>query len=159
MFTFNPKRYLIRVAKYIIYLAVFIFLFIAVFSTASGTKLSYEALFRPETKWQMVAFILFFSLIYPFFGYIKKKVYLNDSFDKDKDKIIKVFLNSNFVLTESSPEKLVFRHKSPFIRLMRMYEDSMVLDFTDNPITLEGQRKDVYRLVRAIEYAVRTPEE
>lgn len=38
---------------------------------------------------------------------------------------------------------------------MRMYEDDITVDFTDNPITLEGQRKDVYRIARAIEWQIR----
>lgn len=159
MFSFNPKRYFIRAAKYLVYLAVFITLFIILFASVSGTQLSYDAVFRADTKWQMAAFILFFSIIYPFFGYIKKKVYINDTFEKDREKILQVFLNSNFVLAESNPTNLVFRHKSSLVRLLRMYEDSILVDFTENPITIEGQRKDVYRLARAIEYSIRVNEE
>jgi hypothetical protein len=159
MFTFNPKRYFIRAVKYLVYITIFLFIFIALFSAISGSEFKYEALFRADTKWQMAAFILFFSLIYPIFGYIKKKVYINNTFEQDREKIVNVFLNANFVLVSNEPGKIVFRHKSSFIRLMRMYEDAIILDYTDNPITIEGQRKDIYRLSRTIEYAVRTNEE
>ena len=107
----------------------------------------------------MAGFLFFFSLIYPIFGYIKKKVYINGPFENDREKIIQVFLNTNFVLVSSSETELVFHHKSPFIRLMRMYEDAIIVNFSENPITLDGQRKDVYRLARSIEYAIRSNEE
>jgi hypothetical protein len=42
---------------------------------------------------------------------------------------------------------------------MRMYEDAIVVNFSENPITLDGQRKDVYRLARSIEYAIRKNED
>lgn len=159
MLTFNTKRYFIRAVKYLTYMVVFLFLFVSAFALMSNEKWSYEVLFRADTKWQMAGFLFFFSFIYPIFGYIKKKVYINGPFENDKEKILQVFLNTNFVLVYSSDAEMVFHHKSQFIRLMRMYEDAIVLNFSDNPITLEGQRKDIYRLARSIEYAIKTNEE
>ncbi len=159
MLTFNAKRYFIRAIKYLIYMVVFLFLFVSVFALISKEQWSYDVLFRADTKWQMAGFLFFFSFIYPIFGYIKKKVYINGPFEQDKEQIIQVFLNTNFVLVYSSESELVFQHKSPFIRLMRMYEDAIVVNITENPITLEGQRKDVYRLARSIEYAIRSNQE
>lgn len=159
MLTFNLKRYIIRAVKYLIYMITFLFLFVSVFALISKEQWSYSVLFREETKWQMAGFLFFFSLIYPIFGYIKKKVYINGPFENDREKIIQVFLNTNFVLVSSSETELVFHHKSPFIRLMRMYEDAIIVNFSENPITLDGQRKDVYRLARSIEYAIRSNEE
>ncbi len=159
MFTFNAQRYFIRAIKYLVYMVVFLFLFVSVFAVMSKEQWSYDVLFRADTKWQMAGFLFFFSVIYPLFGYIKKKVYINGPFENDREKIIQVFLNTNFVLVSSSENELVFHHKSPFIRLMRMYEDAIVVNFSENPITLDGQRKDVYRLARSIEYAIRKNED
>jgi len=152
---FNIKKYLIRVVKYAIYLAIIFFLLIAIMSVTSNQGLKYENLFRAGTGGQMLIFFAVFSFIYPLFGFVKKKVYLNHNFTEDKEKIKEVIINSRYVLVAEDATTITFRHSSKFIRAMRMYEDAIILDFSDNPIILDGQRKDVYRLSRSIEYALR----
>ena len=95
------------------------------------------------------------SVIYPFFGYARKKVYLNKSFTEDKTKILDAFERSRFEVESESGNTLSFRHKSFVVRMFRMFEDRIILDYSDNPIAIEGQRKEVYRIARMIEYAVR----
>ena len=155
MNNFDFKRYFIRVAKYLVYLAVYLVLFLVIFSLISGSEFKYEALFRQDTKWQLIGFLLFFSFIYPFFGYITKKVFLSSTFENDKESIMRIMSENNFVQTSQFDNTLVFRHKSPFIRFLRMYEDQIVIEFSENPIAMSGQRRDVYRLARMIEYASR----
>jgi hypothetical protein len=41
------------------------------------------------------------------------------------------------------------------LRLMRMYEDTITVNISDNPIIIEGLRKDVYRIARTIEWHIR----
>jgi len=36
-----------------------------------------------------------------------------------------------------------------------MFEDDVTVNFSDNPIILEGQRKDIYRIARTIEWFTR----
>ena len=152
---FNIKKYLIRVVKYAVYLAIIFFLLIAIMSVTSNQGLHYENFFRPGTGSQLLIFFIVISFVYPLFGYVKKKVYLNHNFTEDKEKIKEVIINSRYVLVAEDATTITFRHSSKFIRAMRMYEDAIILDFSDNPITLDGHRKDVYRLSRSIEYAVR----
>lgn len=152
---FNIKKYLIRVVKYAIYLTIIFFLIIAIMSITSKQGLHYENFFRPGTGGQLLIFFGVISFVYPFFGFVKKKVYLNRNFAEDKEKIKEVFINCHFVLVSEDATTITFRHSSKFTRAMRMFEDAVVLDFSDNPITLDGQRKEVYRLSRSIEYAVR----
>lgn len=158
MFTFNPRKYIIRVAKYLIYITLLLTLFVFIASITSEAEFKYDSLFRPDTKFQMIAFIVGLSLIYPLVGYIKKRVYTNGTFEQDRDKIIEVLTNSNFVLVEESDSALVFIHRQLFIRVLRLFEDKIVVYKSDTPIVIEGQRKDVYRLARSIEYAVSNKE-
>ncbi|PKO98988.1 MAG: hypothetical protein CVU13_07625 [Bacteroidetes bacterium HGW-Bacteroidetes-8] len=152
---FNFQQYLTRVIKYLIYLAIVFTLVVAIFSLTSGTGFSFTNLFREGTEIQIIVFLLAMSIIYPFFGYAKKKVYLNKSYLEDKAKIVDVFDKSRFSVEFEGTTSTTFRHKSVVVRMFRMFEDRIVLDFSDNPISLEGQRKDVYRIARMIEYAVR----
>jgi hypothetical protein len=152
---FNFSQYLTRVIKYLIYLAIVFTIVVAIFSLTSGTGFSFSTLFREGTEIQIIIFLLAMSIIYPFFGYAKKRVYLNKSYLEDKAKILDVFEKSRFSLEFEGTTSTTFRHKSVVVRMFRMFEDRIVLDFSDNPISLEGQRKDVYRIARMIEYAVR----
>lgn len=152
---FNFQKYLIRVLKYMVYLAVVFFLIIAIFSVMSKSEFSYQSLFRPGTGIQMIVFFFVISFIYPIFGFVKKPVYLNHSFIEERAKIIEVFTNSRYKQVGETDTTLTFRHTSTLIRVMRMFEDDITVDFSDNPITLDGQRKDVYRIVRTIEWFTR----
>ncbi|MHC1779741.1 MAG: hypothetical protein AB9922_05840 [Bacteroidales bacterium] len=152
---FNLKQYLTRVVKYLVYLVIVFVLVIAIFSLTSKSSFSFSNLFREGTELQIVIFLLVMSVIYPFFGYARKKVYLNKSYTEDKAKILDAFERSRFEVESESGNTLSFRHKSFVVRMFRMFEDRIILDFSDNPIAIEGQRKEVYRIARMIEYAVR----
>jgi hypothetical protein len=130
-------------------------LIIGIFSIATNQSYNFYNLFRPGTGIQIVIFLVGMSLIYPLFGYSSKKVYLNKGFEEDKTTIKDIFLTNRYKIECEGKEFIKFRHKSAFVRTLRMFEDTITLDFSDNPIILEGQRKDVYRLARMIEYAVR----
>jgi len=106
----------------------------------------------------MLLFFVAISLIYPLFGYMKKKVYLNKSYEEDKDKIREIFLNCRYVVVAEGNNSITFRHSSHFVRAMRMFEDAITIDYTDNPIIMEGPRRDLLRFARSIEYAIRDQE-
>lgn len=152
---FDFKRYLNRAIKYMIYLSIVFTLIVGIFSLTSNKEFSIYNLFRPGTGIQLAIFLVVMSIIYPLFGYVTRKVHLNKSFADDKATINDVFLKNRYVVECDGIDFIKYRHKSAFIRTMRMFEDTIVVDITDNPIKLEGPRKDVYRLSRMIEYAVR----
>ncbi|MDD2419450.1 MAG: hypothetical protein PHV91_03175 [Bacteroidales bacterium] len=152
---FDFKKYLGRVVKYLVYLVIVFALIIAIFSLTSNQTFSVYNLFRPGTGIQIAIFLFVMSVIYPFFGYATKKVYLNKGYEYDKKTIQDIFLTNRYKIECEGTEFIKFRHKSAFVRTLRMFEDTITLDFSDNPIKLEGQRKDVYRMARMIEYAVR----
>lgn len=152
---FNFKRYLIRAIKQLFTFLVALTLIIAVFSISSGKEFSFYTLFRPGTGTQLAIFLLVMSLVYPLFGYVTRNVHLNKSYEDDKATIKDIFFTNRYVIESEGKESIVFRHKSSFIRTMKLFEDSITVTVSDNPIKLEGPRKDVYRLGRMIEYAVR----
>ena len=152
---FDFRKYLSRVVKYLVYLIIILTIIIGIFSLTSDTGFSYSNLFRPGTGFQIAVFLVVVSIIYPFFGYATKKVYLNKSYEQDKVKIKDVFERNNYKMECEGADFVKYRPKSHFLRVMRMFEDTITLSFSDNPISLEGQRKDVYRIARMIEYAIR----
>lgn len=152
---FDFKRYLIRAIKQLITFLIALTLIIGVFSITSGKEFRFDTLFRPGTGTQLTIFLLVMSLIYPLFGYVTRKVHLNKSFEEDQTTIKDIFFTNRYVIEGEGKGFVIFRHKSSFIRTMKLFEDTITVDVSDNPIKLEGPRKDVYRLGRMIEYAIR----
>jgi hypothetical protein len=97
---------------------------------------------------KLVIFFFAFGLIYPFIGYSTQKVYLNRSFEEDKQEIIRLFSEFRFILEKDEEQKMIFRHKNPVARFMRLCEDRITLDYSQNPLEINGLRRDADRLVR-----------
>ena len=150
-------QYLIRFVKYVIYLGIILLAMLAlIFYTSNHGELTYFwQLIHPSNYWQVALFLVAFAAIYPFVGFVKRKVYLNRTFEQDRDTLIEVILQAKYQMESDLDQKIVFRPKSAITRLMRMYEDRMILDYSDNPIVLQGMRRDVYRFSRSMEYIVR----
>ncbi|MCL1973517.1 MAG: hypothetical protein FWG54_01710 [Bacteroidetes bacterium] len=151
-------NYLIRFVKYFVYLCILIAIMLALVFYLSDHRGEYRhfwELIPTYNFWQMGLFLFVFAAIYPIISYVDRKVYLNRSFDLDKDLLINVLLNANYQIESDNDYRLVFRHKNAFTRFMRLYEDKITLDYSDNPIVLNGLRRDVYRFARTMEYVVR----
>jgi len=150
-------RYFIRVVKYFLYFSVLITLMLAiVFYTSDRGELRYFwELIPASNAWQMALFVFAFSAINPFISFVERKVYLNHSFGQDRDALLAPILQANYQMESDNGTQFVFRHKNPFIRFMRMYEEKIILDYSNNPLLLKGMRRDVYRFARNMEYIVR----
>ena len=149
--------YFIRFVKHLVYLGILMTLMLAlVFYLSNHGEYQYFWELIPASNiWYMTLFLLAFAAVYPYINYVDRKVYLNRSFDQDRDMLIDTLLQAHFQIESDNGSQLVFRHKNPFTRLVRLYEDKITLDYSDNPIVLNGLRRDVYRFARSMEYVVR----
>ncbi len=148
------KQYIRRILKTLLQFIIIIGLMLLIIYLTSRDSRDYGKLLTSKGAINMLYFLGFIALFYPMFAYTKKKVYLNHEFEKDRKSIEDIFAGAKYQLVKEEPGKLYFRPKSKLYRAMRLYEDTIVLDYTDNPIVFEGMRKDVYRLARYIERVV-----
>lgn len=154
---FNIGKYLLRVVKYIVFYAVIIFLMlVVVFFTSSQQDISFWELIRPGQQTNLIILIIAFSVVYPFIGFTKQKIYTNRSFDQDKDAVIRIFTEAGFITASDNDGKLVFKAKRISMRIFRVFEDKITLDYTDNPLAMEGMRRDVQRIARHLEHYFRS---
>ncbi len=157
---FNIGKYLLRVVKYIVFYAILIFLMlIIVYFTSSNKDISFWELIRPGSQQNLIILIVAFSVVYPFIGFIKQKIYTNSPFDQDKDAIVRIFTESGFIQASDNDGKLVFKAKRISMRIFRVFEDKITLDYTDNPLVMEGMRRDVQRIARHMEHHFRSNRE
>ncbi|MDR2358510.1 MAG: hypothetical protein LBD87_01750 [Prevotellaceae bacterium] len=155
-----PKRYFIRALKSIVYFFAILFLILALiyFITPEQERQvqSFMEFLQRSSLLKMVLFLVVFGLIYPFIGYIAQKAPRSRPFSEgDKETVIKIFANARFVLANDDGSVLTFRIINPVARVTRIFEDAITVDYAANPLVVEGLRRDVMRLAKAVERYLR----
>jgi hypothetical protein len=112
-------------------------------------------LFKEGSGIKIIIFFVAVSAIYPLLGFTKKEIYSNVNLREKRKEIIELFENANYTLTSETNNSMTFRLKNKVIRVIRMCEDAITIDFSDNPAKISGLRKDVLRFSRGIEYLMR----
>ncbi len=153
-------KYFLRSVKYLITLVIFLAVFIAIMVLFSK-NMSFSQIFDPEVGlfranqgWKMLGFLAVFAAIYPLISFIKKDVTFNGSFADKKAAIMEIFVNQGYVPISEDSDNIIFRKAKKGARLSRMFEDKVILTKGDSIVTLDGYRKDIYRLASGIEYAI-----
>ena len=150
-------KYLIRSVKYFFYFMILCVLFVTIvyYATEHKDGVTLKMLFTEGGSiYKMLAMFAAFAAIYPAVGFQKKEIYVSN-FKENKREVIALFLNANYQIKEETDTTIVFSIKNPLIRAFRMCEDEIIIDFSGNPVIIDGLRKDVLRFSRGIEYICR----
>lgn len=154
-------KYIIRAIKYFFYIGIIFSLLVTIMFYTSevpeGTTVL--DLFKEGAWWKILLFFVAFSGIYPSIGYQKKEIYSNGNWSDKKREIKALFENANFVLTDETPTSMTFTLRNKFLRIVKMYEDTIILDYSTEPATISGLRKDTLRFSRSIERIMRMDNE
>ena len=154
-------KYLIRSVKYLVYFTVMCGIILVLtfhFSVKPEDLTLMDMLMVDGSIYKMLAFFVAVAAIYPALGFQKKPVYVSNIKEHRKE-IVELFENANYVIDQETATSISFRLRNPFLRFMRICEDYVIIDFSENHATMEGLRKDVLRFSRSIEYICRTDEE
>ncbi len=149
-------KYLIRSVKYLVTLVVFFALIFTLMYFTSSVKDQltfqeyFDRSFAEGAGIKMILFFVVFSAIYPLIGYSRKSIYVSN-YKENHQKVKDLFENSRFVVESETPTSVTFRAKGALTKAMRMGEDRVTIDFSENPVVMEGQRKDVIRFARWVE--------
>ncbi len=154
-------KYFIRSLKYLLYFSFMCGIILVLmfhFSVKPEGLTLLDILLVDNSLYKMLAFFVAVAAIYPALGFQKKEVYISN-FAEHKKEIVELFENANYVIDSESATTISFRLRNPFLRLLRIYEDYVTIDFSGNPVLMEGLRKDILRFSRGIEYICRSGEE
>lgn len=154
-------KYLIRSVKYLFYFAFMCGLILVLtfhFSVKPEGLTLMDMLLVDNSIYKMLAFFVAVAAVYPALGFQKKPLYVSN-LKEHKKEVVQLFENANYVIADESSDKISFTLRNPLLRLLRLYEDAVTIDFSDNPVMIEGLRKDVLRFSRGIEYICREDEE
>lgn len=154
-------KYVIRAVKYLVYFTVMCSIILILtfhFSVKPEGLTLMDMLLVDGSLYKMLAFFVAVAAIYPALGFQNKPLYVSN-IKENRKQIVELFENANYVIASEDATSVSFRLRNPFLRLMRLYEDYVTIDFSDNPVMIEGLRKDVLRFGRGIEYICREEEE
>ena len=136
-------KYIIRAVKYFFYIGIIFSLLVTIMFYTSevpeGTTVL--DLFKEGAWWKILLFFVVF--------------YSNGNWNEKKKEIKAIFENANFVLKEETPTSMTFILRNKVLRFIRYYEDAIVLDYSNEPATISGLRKDTLRFSRSIERLMR----
>ncbi|MCQ2182664.1 MAG: hypothetical protein MJY89_04575 [Bacteroidales bacterium] len=146
-------KYLVRSAKYFIYLLVILAVVILALVAFKVVDSDISAMFVNgyDSLWQIAAVAAFFSLIYPRVGFTVRKVMAPGSAEETAPVVKAVMEGRGYELEKSDGETMTFRKRSPVTRALKMWEDRISFEKTITGYDAEGLTKDLVRIVSAIE--------
>ena len=154
-------KYVIRSVKYLFYFTFMCGIILVLtfhFSVKPEGFTLMDMLLVDGSIYKMLAFFIAVAAIYPALGFQNKPVYVSN-IKEHKKEIIDLFENANYVIADESATSITFKLRNPFLRLLRLHEDYITIDYSNDPVMMEGLRKDVLRFSRGIEYICRKDEE
>lgn len=154
-------KYIIRSVKYLFYFTFMCGIILVLtfhFSVKPEGLTLIDMLMVDGSLYKMLAFFVAVAAIYPALGFQKKPLYISNM-KEHKKEVVELFENANYVIAEETATSISFKLRNPFLRLLRLCEDYVTIYFSDNPVMIEGLRKDVLRFSRGIEYICREEEE
>ena len=150
-------RYLIRALKYLVYFVVLFFVLVGIIwliTPKAEGGFSLAAMFQPGALPKIAILFLVIAAGYPYFAFTKRKVYLGGPFAEKRDVVVSCFEQWGYEIEKEEPGQISFRQKSKTARFTRMYEDRIVVLTTEEPIVLDGYRRDIDRMARNINYSL-----
>ena len=148
------KDYIRRAGKFILYMAVIFVLVLFVLPLifrGNMPTVSLDELIHNQKFVFLFVLLLVYALIYPLIAFTKVKRHLNGTYADNKHIVEKAFEALEFIKTEDTAERIVYRRKSKLSRFMQWYEDSIVIYPGENPVVIAGMRKTVTRIDRMID--------
>ena len=151
-------RYLVRALKYLVYFAIIFFLMVGIiylFSSQKAAGLSFADLFKEGSLPKIALFFVAVSAIYPYLSFQKKPLYLNGPFTNYAEMIDEVMRSLDYVPEKKEGDVVTYVKGSGYARLTRMYEDRITFQTADNPVIVDGYRKDLLRIFSLVNHRLR----
>lgn len=150
-------KYAIRAVKYFFYIVIIVAIMFGILMAVGYLDTDINSLFKNgyNSLWQIAIVFALLSALYPSFGFMKKDVIVPGEYNEIRPIVIKAMEERGYSLESEEGENLTFRRNGGLSKLTRMLEDRITLTRDITGFQMEGLRKDVVRLVYAIESKAR----
>ena len=145
--------YIRRAVKYFIQISLLFVVIIGVLMATGMVSKDIAVAFQQGWKsvWWILAIFAVMALVYPFFGYQKRKINVNGDPALAKDGIVEALKGRGYVLDSEADGALKFKLSSPLNRAARMWEDTITLSPVLGGWEVEGLSRDLVRVIGSIE--------
>lgn len=138
------ERYAIRAAKYAVYLVILLVVLLSVMNLIQSGGLPLDEMLFSTRGLMLLAVVVVFALIYPFFGFTKRTLTFDAS--KKVDDVKNVMSMCGFAPTaDSTAEVQKFRAVAKSKKMVLMYEDEIVIATVNGLSTINGARREVVK--------------
>lgn len=147
-------KYLIRSAKYFVYLLIVLSIIIFALVTFKVVDSNIETMFVHgyDSIWQMALIIAVFALLYPRFGYTRRDIHMGGGETPQlRAKVAALMERRDYKLKSEDGDTLTYIKRAPFARAMKMFE-GLTFTRTIDGYEVEGLTKEVIRITAALEY-------
>ena len=154
-------KYLIRSVKYFFYFAFLTTAIILALVLIGAVDKNIDSIFEGgyNALWKMAIFFSVVAAAYPSLAFIRRDIPVKGDFQSRKDEIISFMKERQYDLESENAQTVTFRYRSAAGKLTRMYEDRITLTVEEDGFTMEGLRKDVFRLAASLEYRLNPQQE
>ena len=145
--------YLRRAIKYFIQTCLLLAIILVILMAAGLVSWKVDVAFQHgwTSVWWILAIFVVMSLVYPFFGYQKRKILVKGDPALARDGIIKALGARGYVLESEADGGYSFILSSPVNRAARLWEDRITLTPVLGGFEAEGLSRDLVRVVSSIE--------
>lgn len=146
-------KYIIRALKYWIYLSLILCIIIFALISLKLVDGNIEQLFVNgyDSIWQIALITAAFAAVYPRLGYGTQRACIAGSPEELRPVLDRIMADRGYVLEKEDDGTLCFRKRAVAAKIAKFYEDRISVTPVLGGYELEGLRKDVIRLVTALE--------
>jgi hypothetical protein len=152
--------YIRRGLKFFFYITAIFILVLYVIPMISGDKAGSLNEILHERRFKIfLAFIVAYGFLFPAITFTRLKRHLNGTFEDNREIFDQAFSNYNYIKTEETPDKVVYRKKAVGGRLIQLYEDAITVFTNEDPVIISGNTKYVSRVNRLIDQLIQRKSE
>lgn len=155
-------KYILRAAAYFLKMTVILVIIIFALAKLKFVNADLGTMFVNgyDSLWQIAAILAVFSAIYPKMGYSRREARALGDPAGAEPALKEVMENHGYKFDSEDPENgMLFVKRSPLQRALAIWEDGVTVKKTLAGYEFEGSTKIIVRLVSALEYKLRAPEE
>ena len=152
--------YIRRAIKYFIHTCLLLAIIIGILMLSGMVSRDISVAFTHgwTSVWWILAIFAVMALVYPFFGYQKRKIHVNGDPALAQNGIVEALKIRGYVLGSDADGVLKFHLSSPVNRAFRFWEDTVTLTPILGGWEAEGLSRDLVRVVSSIEHYFRNRE-
>jgi hypothetical protein len=153
-------KYIVRAVKYFIYICILVSIILLVMVLLHFVSSDINVMFKEGWKSVGKIALVFAGIaaIYPLFGYRRLLAGVLGELDGLRDGVVKCMEERGYRLESEDGDTMTFRSRSALNRIFRVWEDRITVTKTLGGFDVEGLSRDVARIVPALEYRFRNPD-